>query len=440
MPSPSSLIAACRRLALHRQGLASAQPFGRGVAGTLRAIEHLGYVQIDTISVIERAHHHVLWSRVPAYRPAHLARLLQTRQVFEYWFHAAAYLPMRDYRFALPRMAQVRRDGHMWFDDADPRLMHEIMAQVRAEGPQRLRDLGRLAGESRTATPAVSVPVPQLDMAVAPGNEPSATTGNGNGDSSGTESDTAVAAAASDTGADTDTDATDITAAVAAPAGTVDTSLSGAWNWKPLRRALDTLFMRGELMICARQGMEKVYDLAERVLPADVDTRPPSIDEQALHLLDNGLRAHGIVTLPQVAHLRPGKPLRDSCVPSWRPGWPMAPCAACAWPTAAKPSSSVMRWKACPVVCLSPSACCRPSTISSSTASGWRRFSASITGSNAICHPTGACMVISACPSCGVSASSAGWTARHTAPGGCSRCCACISISLPPTVTALPSS
>ena len=70
--------------------------------------------------------------------------------------------------------------------------------------------------------------------------------------------------------------------------------------------------MRGELMICARQGMEKVYDLAERVLPADVDTRPPSIDEQALHLLDNGLRAHGIVTLPQVAHLRPGKPLRDS--------------------------------------------------------------------------------------------------------------------------------
>lgn len=246
MPSPSSLIAACRRLALHRQGLASAQPFGRGVAGTLRAIEHLGYVQIDTISVIERAHHHVLWSRVPAYRPAHLARLLQTRQVFEYWFHAAAYLPMRDYRFALPRMAQVRRDGHMWFDDADPRLMHEIMAQVRAAGPQRLRDLGRLAGESR------------------------------------------------------------------APAGTVETTLAGAWNWKPLRRALDTLFMRGELMICARQGMEKIYDLAERVLPADVDTRPPSIDEQALHLLDNGLRAHGIVTLPQVAHLRPGKPLRDS--------------------------------------------------------------------------------------------------------------------------------
>ena len=246
MPSPSSLIAACRRLALHRQGLASAQPFGRGVAGTLRAIEHLGYVQIDTISVIERAHHHVLWSRVPAYRPAHLARLLQTRQVFEYWFHAAACLPMRDYRFALPRMAQVRRDGHMWFDDADPRLMHEIMAQVRAAGPQRLRDLGRLAGESR------------------------------------------------------------------APAGTVETTLAGAWNWKPLRRALDTLFMRGELMICARQGMEKIYDLAERVLPADVDTRPPSIDEQAPHLLDNGLRAHGIVTLPQVAHLRPGKPLRDS--------------------------------------------------------------------------------------------------------------------------------
>lgn len=36
---------------------------GKGRAAALQAIQHLGYVQIDTISVIERAHHHVLWSR-----------------------------------------------------------------------------------------------------------------------------------------------------------------------------------------------------------------------------------------------------------------------------------------------------------------------------------------------------------------------------------------
>src|SRR6185295_19906503 len=88
-----------RQLALQAQGLAMARPFGAGKAGTLRAIEHLGYIQIDTISVVERAHHHVLWSRVPDYTARHLHDL-QTAdlQVFEYWSHAAAFLPMRDYR------------------------------------------------------------------------------------------------------------------------------------------------------------------------------------------------------------------------------------------------------------------------------------------------------------------------------------------------------
>ena len=58
-----------RRVALQAQGLASRAPFGEGPAGTHRAIAHLGYVQIDTLSVVERAHHHVLWNRVPDYDP-----------------------------------------------------------------------------------------------------------------------------------------------------------------------------------------------------------------------------------------------------------------------------------------------------------------------------------------------------------------------------------
>src|SRR4051794_13348373 len=93
-----------RRLALQAQGLAGPNPFGRGKQAVLRAIEHLGYVQIDTISVVERAHHHVLWSRVPEYSPALLHELQAVEgRVFEYWSHAAAYLPMKDYRFSLPR-------------------------------------------------------------------------------------------------------------------------------------------------------------------------------------------------------------------------------------------------------------------------------------------------------------------------------------------------
>ncbi|MGZ3688824.1 MAG: DNA glycosylase AlkZ-like family protein, partial [Bdellovibrionota bacterium] len=66
-------LAEARRIALSAQGLSHGRPFASG--GTLGAIEHLGYVQIDTISVIERAHHHVLWTRVPEYRPSALAEL-----------------------------------------------------------------------------------------------------------------------------------------------------------------------------------------------------------------------------------------------------------------------------------------------------------------------------------------------------------------------------
>ena len=78
-----SLAAKLRRIALDRQGLLTANPFGRGKQAVLRAIEHLGYVQIDTISVVARAHHHVLWSRVDNYRGAHIDRLGREGRIFE---------------------------------------------------------------------------------------------------------------------------------------------------------------------------------------------------------------------------------------------------------------------------------------------------------------------------------------------------------------------
>jgi uncharacterized protein YcaQ len=68
---------------------------------TLAAIEQLSYVQIDTISVIQRAHHHTLWNRNPRYSPLHIDQLLAEKQIFEYWSHAAAYLPMSNYRYSL---------------------------------------------------------------------------------------------------------------------------------------------------------------------------------------------------------------------------------------------------------------------------------------------------------------------------------------------------
>ena len=91
-----------RRIALSCQGLTKPRPFGKGREASLLALEHLGYIQIDTLSVVQRAHHHTLWTRVPDYRPDFLGELVRDRRAFEYWSHAASYLPMRDYRFVLP--------------------------------------------------------------------------------------------------------------------------------------------------------------------------------------------------------------------------------------------------------------------------------------------------------------------------------------------------
>lgn len=130
-----------RKLALAQQGLLSAKPsFGRGKKGVLKAIEHLGYIQIDAISVIQRAHHHTLWSRVPGYQPQFLHKLLsKDRQIFEYWSHAASFLPMRDYRFAIPVMKSMRTRGQHWYH-VDQSLKQQVFQKIREEGPLYARD------------------------------------------------------------------------------------------------------------------------------------------------------------------------------------------------------------------------------------------------------------------------------------------------------------
>ena len=63
-----------RRIWLAAQRLDQWAPFGDGADATRAAVEHLGYVQIDTINVIERCHHHILYTRIPGYQRTHFAR------------------------------------------------------------------------------------------------------------------------------------------------------------------------------------------------------------------------------------------------------------------------------------------------------------------------------------------------------------------------------
>ncbi|MFT5759186.1 MAG: hypothetical protein ACI9LM_003940 [Alteromonadaceae bacterium] len=73
----------------------------------------INYVQIDSISVVERAHHHSIWNRAENYEAMHIEQLLADKIIFEYWSHATSYLPMNDYRYSLPRKhAIVQGDTH----------------------------------------------------------------------------------------------------------------------------------------------------------------------------------------------------------------------------------------------------------------------------------------------------------------------------------------
>ena len=86
-----------RRIALNSQGLIGSTPFGKDLKGAEAAIQHLSYIQLDSISVIERAHNHIWRSRVPNFKPEQSNQLLESAKVFEYWAHAAAYLPIDEY-------------------------------------------------------------------------------------------------------------------------------------------------------------------------------------------------------------------------------------------------------------------------------------------------------------------------------------------------------
>lgn len=224
-----------RRMALSAQGLLQTQPFGRGLAGARRAINHLGYVQIDTISVVERAHHHVLYSRVPNFKPAMINQLLLKRDIFEYWAHAAAFLPIADFRFSLPYKHAIKSGQTHWFKTRDKKLMRELLARIRSEGPLRSRDIETSA-----------------------------------------------------------------------------TNRAGWWDWKPAKKALEQLYMEGDLMVSSREGFQKTYDLTERVLPSDVNLQIPSMEEFATHLVDQQLRCHGLVSLKGLTYLRRNTELRKA--------------------------------------------------------------------------------------------------------------------------------
>ncbi len=213
-----------RRIALCCQRLDGRWHPRPGPEGTAETIEGLGYVQIDTIAVVHRAHEHTLWCRQPDYDPRMLHQLLaHDRRVFEYWTHAASYVPMADYRYYVRRMRAVASGGRTrdWMKE-NRRTVADVRRRIREEGPLLAADFKEMEAGKR-----------------------------------------------------------------------------GPW-WegrKPSKIALECLFDTGELMIGERRNFQRVYDLAERVLPDSVDPTPPQPAEQARWAVRRALGNRGVATV-----------------------------------------------------------------------------------------------------------------------------------------------
>jgi uncharacterized protein YcaQ len=216
-----------RKIALLSQRLHSRRKFGVGIDGTLTAINHLGYVQIDTLAVVERAHSHTLWNRVSGYLPEHLSQLQASGKIFEHWAHALAYLPTSDFRFSIPMMNRIANGESHWYPK-NPKQTNKVLRRITAEGPLQAKDF------------------------------------------------------------------------------TDKITSNAMWARSPSKIALEQLFMEGKLMIPRRVNFHKVYDLTERVLGGDVDTRTPTTGEMCRHLITSFLKAHGIGQLREFTYLRKG--------------------------------------------------------------------------------------------------------------------------------------
>ncbi len=185
-----------RRLFLDRHALAEATVGPGHGADLARLIDRLGFVQLDSINTVERAHHMILFSRRTAYRPEALKRLHEVdRAVWEHWTHDAAILPMHLHRYwhhNFPRReARMQVHWGKFFRSGYHAQMDALLARIAAEGPVSTSDVGE--GEARGA--------------------------------------------------------------------------GGWWDWNPSKTALEWLWHTGKLAVTRREGFQKVYDLAERVIP-----------------------------------------------------------------------------------------------------------------------------------------------------------------------------
>jgi len=136
-----------RQLFLERQGLSAPPRVKLTDAGLLALIEGLGFVQVDSIKTVARAHDMILFARNQTYKPQQLVRLLEDeRSLFEHWTHDAAVIPTAFYpywrhRFAREEALLLER-WRKWRRPGFEEIFAAVLDRVAGDGSTLSRDLG----------------------------------------------------------------------------------------------------------------------------------------------------------------------------------------------------------------------------------------------------------------------------------------------------------
>src|SRR5687768_13484855 len=150
MPMKPLSLDAVRGLMIAAQGLDD-RPHPPATKKAVRSIiRQLHILQIDTIHVVARSPYLVLWSRLGDYNPRWMDELLEEGALFEYWSHAACFLPIEDYplyrQLMLNQLIWNEKSWRRWIESHSD-LVDGLLTHIRENGPVRSSDFERTDGQ-----------------------------------------------------------------------------------------------------------------------------------------------------------------------------------------------------------------------------------------------------------------------------------------------------
>ena len=128
-----------RSIILHAAGLTKRGQFGKGIEAAYKVIDQLGFIQVDTNYVVERAHHHAIAARVPGYKTEWLEELQTDGRIYEFWTRDSGFMPISEFRFSLP-VHDSFLAKYQSLPAAERNMMNKVLDRIGREGPLGAKD------------------------------------------------------------------------------------------------------------------------------------------------------------------------------------------------------------------------------------------------------------------------------------------------------------